>query len=312
MQLSDSIVPTIRITKYFHSDSTGVINSLDFSADGTVMCTASDDESIKIYNSETGTESGKLFSKKYGVDQIRFTHSNRNVLHASKNDWNDAIRYLSLNECSYLRYFTGHRGQVVSLSLQPGEDMFMSASDDNTVKLWDLRQTANTASIHKRKRIASCYDPSGMVIAVGSSENTLSLHDRRYLEMPFSTFRFDNLPISDFLTIEIDRTGKMILILFRTSAILVDAFDGKIIDEFRHPNRQEDLTSICFSPDCNYITAGTSDGRILIWRRNGPLLLNIDGHNNKVTAIKWNPKKILIASGDTHVRFWKETSEIIS
>ena len=31
-----------------------VINSMDFSADGNLLITASDDESMKLYNAETG------------------------------------------------------------------------------------------------------------------------------------------------------------------------------------------------------------------------------------------------------------------
>jgi WD40 repeat protein len=39
----------------------------------------------------------------------------------------------------YLRYFKGHRDAVVSLEMSPSSDMFLSASKDKTVRMWDLR-----------------------------------------------------------------------------------------------------------------------------------------------------------------------------
>lgn len=74
----------------------------------------------------------------------------------------DDIRYLSLHDNSYLRYFKGHKKKcvlalasvqmpdgadvllvpkrrVVSLAMSPQDDTFLSAARDDTVRLWDLR-----------------------------------------------------------------------------------------------------------------------------------------------------------------------------
>lgn len=310
IQLTDQVVSSISLTKHFQlreGGDNGIINSLDFSRDGKILCCASDDESIRLYNADNGTESGRLFSKKYGVDLIRFTSNNRNVLHASKNGWNDTIRYLSLGENSYLRYFTGHRGQVVSLSMSPIDECFMSASEDNTVRIWDLRSTTCQGTIHRIKRISACFDPAGIVIAVASSTNTISLYDRRYFDkQPFLEFQADRPPLQ-WSSVEIDRSGKYILTLADGFALLFDAFDGKLLEEFNHPFKEEKLTSLSFSPDSEYVTAGTSDCKLLIWKSrgsNGIPLVTLDGHKKSVLASKWNPVKAMIASGDNQIRLW--------
>jgi len=316
IQLTDKIVSSISLIKHFQGPGdTGIINSLDFSRDGSVLCCASDDELIRIYNADQGTESGRLYSKKYGVDLIRFTNSNRNVLHASKNIWNYTIRYLSLGEYSYLRYFTGHRDQVVSLSMSPSDESFMSASEDCTVKIWDLRSTTCQGTIHRMKRLATCFDPAGIVMCVASSINTISLYDRRYFDrQPFMEFQVDRPPLQ-WQSIEIDRTGQYILALTDVSAMLFDAFDGRLLEEYINPVNNEKLKSIAFSPDSEYITAGTSDCKLLIWRCRGGRtgqqqgglkypLLALEGHKKPVLAVKWNPLKAMISSGDTQIRFW--------
>lgn len=77
-------------------------------------------------------------SKKYGVDLIHFAHANKDAIHSSTKIDN-TIRYLSLHDNKYLRYFLGHTKKVVSLCMSPLDDMFLSGSLDKTIRLWDLR-----------------------------------------------------------------------------------------------------------------------------------------------------------------------------
>jgi len=86
MKISPEIISGFQPAKVYHENS-NVINSMDFSEDGSLLITASDDESMILYHADTGSLEKKLFSKKYGVDKIRFTHQNNAVLCASKNNW---------------------------------------------------------------------------------------------------------------------------------------------------------------------------------------------------------------------------------
>ena len=56
---------------------------MDFSQDGRLLITSSDDDSIKIYDAVEAGEPRTLFSKKYGASLIRFTHAGTTVLHGS-------------------------------------------------------------------------------------------------------------------------------------------------------------------------------------------------------------------------------------
>lgn len=70
------------------------------------------------------------------------------MLHTSKPSPNSTapghiaheIRYLSLFDNAYLRFFTGHEGRVTSLAMSPLDDRFLSASVDGTLRLWALQQ----------------------------------------------------------------------------------------------------------------------------------------------------------------------------
>lgn len=62
----------------------------------------------------------------------------------------DTIRYLSLHDNSYIRYFKGHKGRVHSLEVSPLGDWVLSGSDDNTVRLWDLRSPSCQVRNHSK------------------------------------------------------------------------------------------------------------------------------------------------------------------
>lgn len=57
----------------------------------------------------------QVFSKKYGVDHARFTHSSKAIIYASTME-NDTIRYHSIHDNKYLRYFQGHKRKCVRLA----------------------------------------------------------------------------------------------------------------------------------------------------------------------------------------------------
>ena len=46
---------------------------------------------------------------------------------------------MSLKENKYIRYFGGHEKKVVTLSMSPTDDTFLSGSLDKSIRLWDLR-----------------------------------------------------------------------------------------------------------------------------------------------------------------------------
>lgn len=64
-------------------DNAGRINSLDFHRREDLLVTAGDDDSVHLYNIQSGTMDKTVFSRKYGVSHIRFTHHPQSVVYAS-------------------------------------------------------------------------------------------------------------------------------------------------------------------------------------------------------------------------------------
>ena len=101
----------------------------------------------------TSRHSKTLYSKKYGVHLARFTHHSQNVIYAStKEDGTmvfpygiadvDTLRYLSLHDNHYVRYFKGHKKQVTCLEISPIDEQFLSSGLDDTVRLWNMNSSS--------------------------------------------------------------------------------------------------------------------------------------------------------------------------
>ncbi|CAI0461646.1 unnamed protein product [Linum tenue] len=99
------------------SDSCGRISSMDFHKPSSYLVTASDDESIRLYDVASATCLKTINSKKYGVDLVSFTSHPTTVIYSSKNGWDESLWLLSLNDSKYLRYFKGHHDRFGVLFL---------------------------------------------------------------------------------------------------------------------------------------------------------------------------------------------------
>eukprot|EP01127_Copromyxa_protea_P023465 TRINITY_DN8785_c0_g1_i1.p1 TRINITY_DN8785_c0_g1~~TRINITY_DN8785_c0_g1_i1.p1 ORF type:complete len:317 (-),score=19.36 TRINITY_DN8785_c0_g1_i1:42-938(-) len=281
------------------------INSMDFSNDGEILVTAGDDEAIHVYSALDGKHKNKLYSKKYGVDLIRFTRGNQsNVLYASKNGWNDSMRYLSLEDNCFIRYFTGHKGQVLSMSVSPQDDLFLSSSLDETVRVWDTRVASCQGVIHKTGRVVTTFDPQGILFAVGSDENAISLYDiKSYDRAPFLLFKFNRTPFQ-WKSLEFSYNGRSILGLTDDNTIfLIDAFNGNVQLELKIEEGLQVL-SASFTPDSQFILAGLSDNSVRVWSSHSGVTVTNLSSSSTPSVLKWNPKRLMFATCGKELAFW--------
>ena len=92
------------------------INSLDFSKDGELLLSSGDDARIALHSTTQGATQRVAICAQQGATHARFTHDPLSVLSASPMD--HAIRYMSLHDNKYLKYFNGHEQKVVPIALK--------------------------------------------------------------------------------------------------------------------------------------------------------------------------------------------------
>ncbi|XP_041350146.1 WD repeat-containing protein 82-like [Gigantopelta aegis] len=307
MKITDNIVRNVKVAKVFR-ENTDRINSLDFSANGETLISSSDDDSIVIYDCINGTPKRTLNSKKYGVDLIRYTHAANTALHCSTKV-DDTIRYLSLHDNKYIRYFPGHTKKVVTLNMSPIDDTFLSGSMDKTIRLWDLRSQNCQGLMYLSGRPVAAFDPEGLIFAAGVNSETVKLYDLRSFDRgPFTTFKLPQDKDCDWTGIKFSPDGKLIVISTNGSVVrLIDAFQGTPLQNFTgfQNNRGVPLES-SFSPDSQFVFGGSTDGKIHCWStETGSKIAILNGdHPSSIQNVQFNPKFIMLASACTNMAFW--------
>ncbi|PBP16363.1 WD domain-containing protein [Diplocarpon rosae] len=318
------------------------IVSLDFDDEGGQLLTSESDHTMQIYNVKEGKHHKPLLSQKYGVNHAIFGHATGCIIHASTK-LNHTIRYLSTHDNSYLRYFEGHEDTVTCLSLHPGQDNFISCSEDNTLRIWDAATKNHCGKLLLNGAYLSAWDPSGNVFAVASpTTSSILLYDfRNYDREPFSTF--DMLPYSSEMPnslskgwnrLEFSNDGKHLLLGTAGQAhFLLDAFDGHLKACLRRerggvrrlcggdhnlegsdPQSSEYLYpttgDCCFTPDGRYVISGSRGHNVLVWDTlaSAPesFLSPIQEleYNGDSAVIAFNPRYNFFATADKELVFW--------
>ena len=135
---------------------------------------------------------------------------------------------------SYLRYFKGHRDRVLSISMCPRADTFVSSSLDATVRLWDLRQNGCQGLLHVPRVSAAvpgppwslaAFDPTGTVFAVAAphpSPHTaeVKLFDMAHFERgPFCEALVPG--VDEAVSLQFSPDGKRLLLLTAGPSLLL-------------------------------------------------------------------------------------------
>lgn len=307
MKLNDQNVMSMVCAKNF-TENQDQINNINYTNDGSLLVTSSADDSIIVYDSNTGNKQRSVNSKKYGVDLIHFAHSNQDAIHASTKIDN-TIRYLSLYDNKYLRYFQGHTKKVVTLCMSPLDDLFLSGSMDKTIRLWDLKSSNCQGLMQLASRPIAAFDPEGLIFAAGIGNDVIKLYDlRSYDKGPFATFSINDSSLGfEWTGMKFSPDGRSILIMTNGPFLrMVDAYNGNVTHTLTRENEKKANFVATFSPDAKYIFCGTSEQKINCWSAESGRLIHSfqTDHPHTIEQVAFNPRSFMLASACHHLKFW--------
>eukprot|EP00871_Galdieria_phlegrea_P005796 jgi/Galph1/703/GphlegSOOS_G5583.1 len=313
ISIDERLLRSLRKAKVFKFHSKRV-SSLDFSSSGEFLISSGDDEYLQLYSALQGKHQKSIPVKKYGAGLVRFTHHPSAVICASQNDFDHSLRYLSLHENRYLRYFRGHCERVVSLAMSPRDDTFFSSALDKSVRFWDLRDERCQGVLRCHGRAVVAYDPEGVVFGVAYSEGrklAIKLFDLRQFYLgPFYDTTRDMPTTADTSCIKFSNNGRYLLVTTAEPQPKIHIYDAiepaNLLFTFSgHSNDSSSYLEASFTPDSNYVLSGSDDGSIYIWNNlNGSLTSTVPGHEGPVCVVQWNPQYAMMASACQNIVFW--------
>ncbi|XP_072157361.1 WD repeat-containing protein 47 isoform X5 [Bemisia tabaci] len=269
--------PTVLFKRTRHHK--GSIYCMAWTPIGDLMATGSNDKTVKLmrFNAETSNLEGQeieLAMHDGTVRDLCFLEdtSNKSSLLISGGAGDCKIYVTDCATGQAYQALSGHSGHVLSL-YNWGGAMFVSGSQDRTVRFWDLRtrgcvNVITPVTVPGTKQgsavAAVCVDPSGRLLVSGHEDSACVLWDIR---------------------------GARTLQCFKPHSA--------------------DVRSIRFSPSAYYLLTAGYDNRLVLTDLQGDLTAPLPSvvvaqHQDKVISGRWHPQEFsfLSTSADKTVTLW--------
>ncbi|XP_054719463.1 WD repeat-containing protein 47-like [Uloborus diversus] len=269
--------PTVLYKKVKHHK--GSIYCLAWNPTGELLATGSNDKTVKLmkFNMETcnvDSNEAELTMHDGTVRDMCFIEdtTSRSSLLISGGAGDCKIYVTDCETATPFQALSGHSGHILSLYTWGGA-MFVSGSQDRTIRFWDLRTKGCVHLVTPPSLTGSgpgspvttiCVDPSGRLLVSGQEDASCMLYDIR---------------------------------------------GGKYVQYFRP--HTADIRTTRFSPRAYYLLTGSYDHKVVLTDLQGDLtqplsMIVVAEHSDKVIQGRWHPREFafLTTSADKTATLW--------
>ena len=226
----------------------------------------------------------------------------------------------SLIATRYAGTLSGHRLSVNSVAFSKDGRTLATASDDQTVRLWDLSAWARPVQLgqpltgHHGKVTSVAFSPDRHTLATASTDRTVRLWDIRQRVRPVQLGRPLTGHHDGVYSVAFSPDGRLLATAGHDGAVLLWRMTdpagprrlGPPLDDHGGP-----VWSVAFSPDGRYLATGTDDEAVRLWDVREPehpdrAGRRLGGHGGPVTSVAFSPDGRTLASGgdDREVLLW--------
>lgn len=183
-------------------------------------------------------------------------------------DDSGAIQVFDINSRAILKTWKEHRQPVWATKFSPFElTTLMSASDDRTVRLWDLPGGGSVTTFvgHQDYVRSGAFMPgqgSGLVVS-GSYDQTVRIWDPRTPTKAVMTFKH-TAPIEAVLPMP---SGTTVLAAADNQVSILDIVAARPLQMLQ--NHQKTVTSLCLASHAKRLVTGGLDGHVKIFETTG-------------------------------------------
>uniref|UniRef100_A0A7S0S261 Anaphase-promoting complex subunit 4 WD40 domain-containing protein n=1 Tax=Chlamydomonas leiostraca TaxID=1034604 RepID=A0A7S0S261_9CHLO len=290
--------PTMQLTGH-----AGEVYSIRFSPDGKNLASSSFDKDIFLWHVYGECNNfAVLKGHKNAVLEVHWMPGGEQLITCSADK---TVRGWDAVTNSQIKKYKEHEAVVNSVCpLRRGPPLVVSASDDCTAKLWDMRTKKSVSTFNEKFQVtAAAFAEAGDQIYTGGLDNTIKVWD----------LRADNVVMtlkghSDTVTgMSLSPDGSHLLTNSMDNTLRVwdmrpYAPQNRCVKMFTgHMHSFEKLLLRCaWSPDGKQVTCGSSDRMVYIWdAATCKMQYKLPGHTGSVNECVFHPQEPVIASASS-------------
>lgn len=281
-----------------HEDA---VLSVAFSPDGTRALSGSEDETVRLWNLASLTESRKLTGHTRAVMAVAFSPDGGLAVSGSEDN---TLRLWDL-ETGEVIWSARHARDVTAVAFSPGGGFVLSGSQDRLLKLWDsgTGEELQTFKGHTDFVTALAVAADGTRVLSGSLDNTVRLWELQSGQELMRLLGHER----DVHAVAFSPDGRLAVSGSLDDTVRVwDLASGEAVHVLK--GHTDTVTGVAFARDGRYVLSSSLDNTVRLWDTvAGTEVQVFRGHSRDAlsVAVSRDGATALSGSLDRTIRLWE-------
>lgn len=277
----------------------GIVWSVILSPDGKTLISGSADQTIRIWNVETGILRNLLVGHTSIVRSLALTPDAKLLVSGSADRTIKLWNFETNQPIQTLR-----QGSAVwTVAVSPDQQTLVSGSEDGILKVWHLPtgKLLYTIPAHDNRICTTAFSPDGTTIATGSLDRTLKLWDAQTGKL----LRTITGHANTVRGLAFSPDGQMLASAsWDTTIKLWNWRTGDLIRTLT--GHRDRVVTVKFSLDGQTLLSGSDDNTIKLWSvQTGEALQTFANHTDWVITLAIDATHVASGGRDQTIRIWQ-------
>ncbi|MEE4198375.1 MAG: hypothetical protein V2I54_12080 [Bacteroidales bacterium] len=278
----------------------------------TMFTTGGDGKILQWDISDAAKSYSPVIENSYGKRSLAVSSDGKWLIAATDNS--GILIFDLTNSVGLSKELAGHESIVSTIEIAPNNQFFLSASNDKTIRKWDMNNFTSEVFLQSESKInALAISPDSKTVAVGTQDGKINIYNLSNNEKPEKILSASESAIT---AVKFDKSCNWLVVGNTKGDVMIwnTGFFALIDNLEGHKSRIYDID---FNPENNLMATSSLDGTVRIWDctnlNNQPIELR--DHESWVLSISFSPDgKNLVTSSNQRERLliWPAKAELIA